>query len=94
MEKVINEAVALKQKGIDAVWLPPAHKGMEGMASTGYDSYDLYDLGEFDQKGGVPTKYGTKEEFLAAVAAAQQAGIQVYADIVLNHLGGASTTNW
>jgi hypothetical protein len=26
---------------------------------NGYDIYDLYDLGEFDQKGAVPTKWGT-----------------------------------
>jgi len=24
----------------------------------------MYDLGEFDQKGSVPTKYGTKEELV------------------------------
>lgn len=62
---------------------------MEGVNSTGYDSYDLYDLGEFVQKGSIPTKYGTKEEYIEAVRTAKDAGIQVYADIVLNHLGGA-----
>jgi len=88
-KKVKADAAQLKEKGIDAVWLPPAHKGMEGAKSTGYDSYDLYDLGEFDQKGSVATKYGTKDEFIAAITAAKDAGLQVYADIVLNHLGGA-----
>ena len=88
-KKVKNDASQLKDMGIDAIWLPPAHKGMEGQSSTGYDSYDLYDLGEFDQKGSVATKYGTKEEFVEAVKSAKNAGIQVYADIVLNHLGGA-----
>jgi alpha-amylase len=84
-----NEAKQLKAIGIDSVWIPPAHKGMDGTQSPGYDSYDLYDLGEFDQKGTVRTKYGTKEELLAAVAAGKEAGLQVYADIVLNHMGGA-----
>lgn len=88
-KKVKEDAARLKDAGIDAIWLPPAHKGMEGSQSTGYDSYDLYDLGEFDQKGSVRTKYGTKEEYLEAIKSAQAAGIQVYADIVLNHLGGA-----
>lgn len=83
------EAGKLKAAGIDSVWLPPAHKGMEGINSNGYDSYDLYDLGEFDQKGSVRTKYGTKEELIAAIAAGKQAGLNVYMDIVLNHLGGA-----
>ena len=87
--RLAKDAARLKEMGIDTLWLPPAHKGMSGSASTGYDTYDLYDLGEFDQKGSVRTKYGTKEQFLNAVSMAKQAGIKVYADIVLNHLGGA-----
>ncbi|GGC15070.1 alpha-amylase [Dyadobacter sediminis] len=83
------EAQRLKSMGFDAVWLPPAHKGMAGDQASGYDSYDLYDLGEFDQKGSVRTKYGTKDEFITAVRKGQQAGLHVYADIVLNHMGGA-----
>ncbi|MCF0041273.1 alpha-amylase [Dyadobacter fanqingshengii] len=84
-----KEAPRLKNIGIDSAWLPPAHKGMEGAESSGYDSYDLYDLGEFDQKGSVRTKYGTKEELIDAIAAGKEAGLQVYCDIVLNHMGGA-----
>ncbi|MCF0055984.1 alpha-amylase [Dyadobacter sp. CY356] len=84
-----NESERLKSIGIDSVWLPPAHKGMEGSKSPGYDSYDLYDLGEFDQKGSVRTKYGTKQEFIDAITAGKNAGLHVYADIVLNHMGGA-----
>ena len=84
-----NEATRLKSIGIDSVWLPPAHKGMAGDQSSGYDSYDLYDLGEFDQKGSVRTKYGTRSELIAAVNAGKEAGLQVYVDIVLNHMGGA-----
>ncbi|WP_345949145.1 alpha-amylase [Mucilaginibacter sp. PAMB04274] len=83
------EAQRLKDMGIESVWLPPAHKGMEGNQSNGYDSYDLYDLGEFDQKGSVATKYGTKQELIDAVAAGKQAGLRVYCDLVLNHMGGA-----
>ncbi len=84
-----NEAARLKEIGIDSVWLPPAHKGMDGATSPGYDSYDLYDLGEFDQKGSVRTKYGTKQELIDAIAAGKEAGLRVYVDIVLNHMGGA-----
>lgn len=84
-----NEANRLKNIGIDSVWLPPAHKGMAGDQASGYDSYDLYDLGEFDQKGSVRTKYGTKQELIDAIKAGKEAGLQVYTDIVLNHMGGA-----
>ncbi len=75
--------------GINAVWLPPAEKGIDGSKSVGYDVYDIYDLGEFDQKGSVRTKYGTKQQLIDAVKTAQSKGLQVYADIVVNHMGGA-----
>lgn len=58
----------------------------------GYGVYDLYDLGEFDQKGTVRTKYGTKDEYIAAIRALQVEGIQVLADLVLNHRLGADDT--
>ena len=51
--------------------------------------YDLYDLGEFDQQGSIATKYGTKDEYLEAIQVLKQAGIESYADIVLNHKMGA-----
>ncbi|MBI3883850.1 MAG: alpha-amylase, partial [Sphingobacteriales bacterium] len=86
------DAERLKKIGIDTVWLPPASKGMSGRNSSGYDTYDLYDLGEFDQKGSIATKYGTKQELIEAVSAAKQAGLKVYGDIVLNHMGGADET--
>ena len=57
----------LAEAGFTAVWLPPAYKGVNGAADVGYGVYDLYDLGEFEQKGSVRTKYGTKEQYLAAV---------------------------
>ncbi|MBQ3371146.1 MAG: alpha-amylase [Mogibacterium sp.] len=74
--------------GITDIWLPPAYK-CTSQDDVGYSIYDLYDLGEFDQKGTVRTKYGTKEEYIEAVKALHDEGILVYADIVLNHrMGG------
>jgi alpha-amylase len=90
--KVSKAAEQLKNLGITAVWLPPAYKGASGQFSQGYDVYDLYDLGEFDQKGTIRTKYGTKEEYISAINALHQQNISVYADIVLNHKGGADDT--
>jgi alpha-amylase len=87
--ELAQRAVEISNLGTTAVWMPPAYKGMGGRDNTGYAPYDLYDLGEFDQKGSVATKYGTKEEFLAAVKAVQAAGMDAYADVVLNHrMGG------
>lgn len=87
--QVAKDAPHLAQLGINSVWLPPAYKGLDGPNASGYDVYDLFDLGEFDQKGSVRTKYGTKQEYLNAINVLHQHGIQVYADIVLNHKGGA-----
>lgn len=87
-----DEAEKLAELGITAVWIPPAYKGSAGENDVGYGPYDLYDLGEFDQKGGVPTRYGHKDELLAAIQALHNKGIQVYADMVLDHKMGADAT--
>ena len=82
----------LANLGFTALWLPPAYKGAAGSWDVGYGVYDMYDLGEFDQKGSVRTKYGTRDQYLAIIQAAHQAGLQVYADMVFNHRGGADAT--
>ena len=87
--KVADDAENLSNLGITSVWLPPAYKGMAGKNEVGYGVYDLYDLGEFNQKGSVPTKYGTKDEYIRAIESLKRNFINVYADIVLNHKMGA-----
>ena len=87
--KAAKEATKLANMGITRLWLPPAYKGSGGKEDVGYAVYDLYDLGEFNQKGSIPTKYGTKEEYLNAIRILKENNIKVYADIVLNHKMGA-----
>ena len=58
-----------------------AFKGASGNKSVGYDVYDTYNLGEFDQKGSVATKYGTRDEYLNAVHVLQENKIEVITDI-------------
>jgi alpha-amylase len=79
---------AIAQAGFTALWLPPANKAA-GWKSMGFDPYDYYDLGEFDQKGGVPTWFGSKAELLDLIESAHALGLQVYADLVFNHNSGA-----
>lgn len=86
--ELAKNAKDLAEAGITSVWLPPAYKGNAGGYDVGYSVYDLYDLGEFDQKGSVRTKYGTKDEYLQAIKTAKEAGIRVYADVVFNHMMG------
>lgn len=87
--KLLKEnAKKIKDAGIDALWLPPMCKGGDDQ-DVGYGIYDLWDLGEFDQKGTVRTKYGTKKELLEAIDELHKNHIKVYADVVLNHKGNA-----
>lgn len=81
----------LKQLGFTSIWLPPVFKAT-GTNDVGYGIYDLYDLGEFDQKGSIRTKYGTKEELQSLIDQAHELGISIYADLVLNHKAGADET--
>ena len=92
--QVENNAPTLAENGFTALWLPPAYKGAGGSNDVGYGVYDMYDLGEFDQKGSVRTKYGTKDQYLSAINAAHNNNIQVYGDVVFNHRGGADGKSW
>ncbi len=87
----VNEKMAtLSKVGFTAIWLPPACKAanMGGM-SMGYDPYDYYDLGDIDQKGSVPTWFGSKSQLEKLINVVHQNKMQVYADMVLNHTNGA-----
>jgi alpha-amylase len=80
-----SKAAELKAAGITALWLPPAYKG-GSQSDVGYGVYDRYDLGEFNQKGTVATRYGTIGQLQTAIGALHGQGIQVYEDMVMNHL--------
>lgn len=77
--------------GIDNLWIPPGCKA-SSPSGNGYDVYDLYDLGEFDAKGSVGTKWGTRQELLDLVNKANEIGLGIYWDAVLNHKAGADST--
>jgi len=75
-----NNAQELADAGITALWLPPAYKGTGGGMDVGYGVYDIYDLGEFNQKGSIRTKYGTRQQYLDAIKSLHKSEIEVYAD--------------
>jgi alpha-amylase len=87
----INEKVpSLAKVGFTSLWLPPIHKAANLFGpSMGYDPYDYYDLGEFDQKGTVPTWFGTRKELESLIGNAHKHGLGLIADIVINHNSGA-----
>jgi alpha-amylase len=78
---------ALQKAGFTALWLPPVNKAAS-WKSMGYDPYDYYDLGDFNQKGGTPTWFGTKAELLDLIQTVHNIGMQIYADLVINHNSG------
>ena len=77
-----------KNLGVNKLWIPPASKGMSGGYSMGYDPMDYFDFGNFDQMGTVKTRFGSRAELESLIAKAHSSGIQVIADIVLNHNSG------
>lgn len=91
-EDLTNQAQSLSDQGFTALWLPPAYKSAGGGHDVGYGVYDAYDLGEFHQKGSKRTKYGEKHQYLKLIQTAHAAGLDVFADIVMNHRMGADRT--
>ncbi len=86
-QQLKEDSKHLSEIGVTAVWIPPAYKADE-QQDEGYATYDLYDFGEFDQKGTVRTKYGTREQLQEAISALHDNGVQVLLDVVLNHKAG------
>jgi alpha-amylase len=87
-KRLAAQLPVLKAIGIDNIWLPPGCKAGSSR-SNGYDIYDLYDLGEFDQKSSKATKWGAKEDLMDLAKAADDIGIGLYWDAVLNHRAAA-----
>jgi alpha-amylase len=76
----------LRSVGVTGLWVPSPAKGNFGIYDMGYGIYDLFDLGNYEQKGTVETRFGSRAELEAFLAAAHARDIEVYADIVLNHV--------
>lgn len=89
-DNMSERAHEIRESGFTAIWIPPVFKGM-GPDDVGYGIYDMYDLGEFNQKGTVRTKYGTREGLERMIQSFRNEGIQVYADVVMNHKASADS---
>ena len=81
-------ASELRVAGISSLWTPIPAKGNWGIYDSGYGIYDHYDLGNYEQKGTVETRYGSRTELENMMATMHENGIKVYSDVVLNHLYG------
>lgn len=56
----------------------------------GYDPFDQYDLSDKEQRQTLATKFGTKDQLLRLIAVAHANGLEVYPDIVINHMKGGA----
>jgi alpha-amylase len=91
---VSSKVAGWSAAGIDAIWLPPISKAQNGPFSMGYDPFDYFDFGEYNQMGSTETRFGSTAELVALINAAHTNGLNVIADIVINHnSGGASEAN-
>ncbi|MEO9473926.1 MAG: alpha-amylase family glycosyl hydrolase [Cyclobacteriaceae bacterium] len=81
-----NKSTTLKDANITGIWVPSPAKGNFGIWDMGYGIFDHYDLGNYNQKGTTETRFGSRAELESMISTMHTNGIEVYADIVLNHL--------
>ncbi len=86
-DHVKSKVPSLKAAGFTGLWLPPAQKS-DNRLGMGYDPCDYFDLGEFNQRGGIPTGFGTRQQLVDLIQECHNHQMQVYADVVFNHCGG------
>jgi hypothetical protein len=91
-DHLASQANDLRQVGFTAVWLPPTLKAAAGVTSgaDGYGAFDDYDIGSKQQKGSIPTRYGSREQLQRCVAVLRANGLDVYLDIVEHQRIGTS----
>jgi galactose oxidase len=83
-DHLAGQANELRQAGFTAVWLPPVLKAASGAdnQADGYGPFDDYDIGSKQQKGTLPTRFGTREQLQRCVAVMRANGLDVYLDLV------------
>lgn len=82
-----NQADDLKSSEISGIWVPSPSKGNWGIIDNGYGIYDHYDLGNYYQRETTETRFGSRSELEQMIAAMHaDPKVEVYADVVLNHI--------
>jgi alpha-amylase len=86
------QARQLRLSGFSAVLLPPVLKTQSGAFPTadGYGVFDDYDIGNKDQMGIVPTRFGRREQLQRCVAIFRANGLDVYVDTVPHQRSGGN----
>lgn len=87
-DSLASVSTRLASAGFSAIWFPSSSKGAGGGFSMGYDPYDHYDFGDYNQKGSLETRFGSKSELKNAINAFHSVGMLVFADAVVRHMMG------
>ncbi len=82
------KAPSLASAGFTGLWVPAPSKGNWGITDMGYGIFDHYDLGNYNQKGSIETRFGSRSELASMITTLRSNNIKVYADIILNHIYG------
>lgn len=86
-DSIAAKSSELKSAGFSGLWVPPPSKGNWGIVDMGYGIYDHYDLGNYYQKGSTETRFGSRSELENMISVLHASPkIEVYADIILNHV--------
>ncbi|MEX0719508.1 MAG: alpha-amylase family glycosyl hydrolase [Balneolaceae bacterium] len=85
-DSLASKATHLSHVGFTGLWVPSPAKGNFGIIDMGYGIYDHYDLGNYNQKGTTETRFGSRNELENMISTMHNNGIEIYADIVLNHI--------
>jgi alpha-amylase len=90
LDFLAGEVGRLREVGFSAIQLPPVSKvqGGAGNGCDGYGVFDRRDLGNKNQQGSEPTRYGSVASLRRFVANAHAAGLDVYLDVVMHQLMG------
>ena len=92
-DHLARQASDFRRAGFTAIWLPPMLKTSDGdkPGSDGYGPFDDYDIGSKNQKGSLPTRFGSREQLQRCVAVLRANGLDVYADMVEHQRVGDTT---
>jgi hypothetical protein len=80
LDFLAQQALALRRAGFTAIQLPPTSKaqGGDGAGCDGYGLFDPCDLGNKNQQGSLPTRYGSKDALTRFVAVAHACGLRAF----------------
>lgn len=85
-DNLSTKSDGMKAAGFTGLWIPAPSKGNFGIYDMGYGVFDHYDLGNYNQKGTIETRFGSRAELESMISTMHNKGIEVYADIILNHI--------